>query len=298
MKIIKLSLSTFVVLGLLSGCTPSAELTPAQKKELNKFDTSEIKEFSNQLHQAMNEDELLFYAPVSIENAKDYYEEAMEAEQKDEKLAAYLAAKKALKHGYETKKLVKKYLADVADINRRMKIQNTKEIYPDRYEDFLDDYNDLIKTIDEGKTSEALEDKKEVMAEAKDLYGDAVVFRNINKAKLILEKLEDEDLDELVKKHYEQAQNLYESSRLRIKKEPDNHEMIEDVSKKTNEFALYTQTLAQDVFNFRALDKEEQEMYFDKLHRRISELNKDEANNTILPYPIYEKIDRLQEMNK
>jgi hypothetical protein len=246
----------------------------------------------------MNEDELLFYAPQSIEKAKEYYEEALDAELKDKKMAAYLEAKKALTHGYETKKLVTKYLADVADINKRMQLQNTKEIYPDRYEDFIDSYNELIQTIDEDKTSEALEDKKEVMQEAKDLYGDAVVFRNINKAKLILEKLEDNDLDELVKKHYEQAQKLYESSRLRIKKEPDNHEMVADVAKKTNEFALYTQTLANDVFNFRALDKEEQEMYFDKLHRRIAQLNKDEANNAILPYPIFEKIDRLQEMYK
>jgi hypothetical protein len=246
----------------------------------------------------MNQDELLFYAPISIEKAKDFYEEAQEAELKDEKMVNYLNAKKSLENAYETKKLVLKYLADVIDIDKRMQKQNTKAIFPDRYSEFQDDFKELRETIDEGKASEALEDKKEVMEEAKDLYGDAVVYRNINKAKQILENMEDEDLDELAPQHFQQAQELYKQARLQIKKEPDNQELIERVSKRANEAALYAHTIAKDIFNFRELSKDEQEAYFAKLHRKLAKLNSKEDENAILPLPIYEKIDYLQDLYK
>jgi len=298
MKKITLSISAIILASAITGCVSAPELTPEQQKELNRFDISQIKDFGKQLNTAMNKDALLLYAPVSIEQAKEYYQDALDAELKDEKMSLYLQAKKSLEHAYETKKLVQKYLADVADIDRRMKIQNTKEIFEDRYEDFKDDEKDLVILIDKDQVSEALEDKKEVLSEAKDLYGDAVVYRNIHKARMILDSLKDEDLDELAPKHFEKAETIYEESRLSIKKEPDNKELVENLSRKTNEFALYTQTIAKDVYNFRALSKDEQELYFDKLHRNLAKLNPDEETNSILPFPIYEKIDRLQEIYK
>jgi hypothetical protein len=298
MKKITLSIATSLLL-TFSACGTGPELTPAQQKELRTFDdVSQIAQLGEDLHKAMNSDELLFYAPDSMEKAKEYYEEAQEADTKDAKLAAYLAGKNALADGYETKKLVTKYLADVADIDQRMQKQNTKNIFPDRYQDFRDDYADLIKMIDDGETSDALDEKKEVMIEAKDLYGDAVVYRNINKAKIILDNLEDDDLDDLIPQHYNKARELYESSRLRIKKEPDNHQLIEELSRQTNEAALYAQTLAKDIKNFRALSKDEQEGYFARLHEKLAKLNPDEKHNAILPYPLYEKIDILRDMYK
>ena len=298
MNSIKLSFAAFVVVATFSGCGGGSTLTPAQMQEVNQFDVSKIDTFAEELHKGMNDDELIFYAPYNIDLAKEYYKDALEAEKKDEKMAAYLKAKKALDDAYESKKMVKKYLADVADIDRRMQIQNTKEIFAGRYENFKDDYNDLIVLIDKRQTPEALEEKKTVMQEAKDLYGDAVVYRNINRAKIILENMEDEDLDELAPMHFEKAQQLYESSRLRIKKEPDNKEMVQRVSKQTNEAAQYAQTLAKDVFYFRELNEDEHESYFAKLHRRLSQLNPNEQTKAILPLSIYEKIDYLQEVDK
>ena len=298
MKNIKLSLLAFVITSVVTGCVSAPELTPQQQKELSRFDFSQLKTFKSKLNTAINTDDLLTYAPVSIEQAKEYYEDALDAELKDEKMSLFLQAQKELRHAYETKKLVQKYLADVADIDRRMKLQNTKEIFEDRYNDFKDDEKDLIVQIDKGEVSEALEDKKDVMEEAKDLYGDAVVFRNINKARRILDQMDDDDLDDLNPKHFEKAQKIYEDSRLRIKKEPDNKELIENLSRKTNEYALYTQTIANDIKNFRALSKSEQEFYFDKLHRNLAKLNPNEETQSILPFPIYEKIDKLQEIYK
>jgi len=298
MNSVKLSLVAFIAVATFSGCGGGSTLTPAQIQEVNQFDVSKIDTFAEALHKGMNDDELIFYAPYNIDLAKEYYEDALEAEKKEEKIAAYKNAKKALDDAYESKKLVKKYLADLADIDRRMQIQNTKEIFAGRYENFKDDYNDLIVLIDKRKTPEALEEKKTVMEEAKDLYGDAVVYRNINRAKIILENMEDEDLDELAPVHFEKAQQLYESSRLRIKKEPDNKEMVQRVSIQTNEAAQYAHTLAKDVFYFRELNEDEHESYFAKLHRRLSQLNPNEQTKAILPLPIYEKIDYLQEVDK
>jgi hypothetical protein len=298
MSSIKLSIAGLAVLATLTGCGGGAELTPQQMQKVSQFDMSKIGAFSQKLNKGMNDDELIFYAPYSIDLAKEYYQDALEAEKKDEKIAAYLQAKQALQNAYETKKMVKKYLADVADIKRRMQTQNTKEIYAGRYEDFLDDYNDLITLIDKRKTPEALEDKKTVMQEAKDLYGDAVVYRNINKAKIILDNMADDDLDELAPQHFEKAQKLYESARLRIKKEPDNKEMVKRVSKQINEAAQYAQTLAKDVFYFKELNEDELEGYFAKLHRHLAELNPKEKTNAILPLPIYAKIEYLQELEK
>ena len=249
MNSIKLSLAAFVVVATFSGCGGGATLTPQQQQEVQQFDLSKIDHFAEKLHEGMNTDELLVYAPYSIELAQEYYQDALDAENKDEKMQAYLQAKKALEDAYETKKMVKKYLSDVADIDKRMQVQNTKEIFADRYDNFQDDYKDLIVLIDKRETSQALEDKKTVMEEAKDLYGDAVVYRNINRAKIILENMEDDDLDELVPLHFEKAQKLYDSSRLRIKKEPDNREMVQRLAKETNDAAKYAQTLAKYVFH-------------------------------------------------
>ena len=298
MNSIKLSLAAFVVVATFSGCGGGATLTPQQQQEVQQFDLSKIDHFAEKLHEGMNTDELLVYAPYSIELAQEYYQDALDAEKKDEKMQAYLQAKKALEDAYETKKMVKKYLSDVADIDKRMQAQNTKEIFADRYDNFQDDYKDLIVLIDKRETSQALEDKKTVMEEAKDLYGDAVVYRNINRAKIILENMEDDDLDELVPLHFEKAQKLYDSSRLRIKKEPDNREMVQRLAKETNDAAKYAQTLAKDVFHLRELNEDEQEAYFAKLHRRLAELNYKEQSRTILPLPIYEKIDYLQELQR
>ncbi len=293
---IKLSMAAFAIVATLSGCGGGAPLTPEQQQTLQKFDISQIEKFGERLHSAMNEDELLYYAPYSIDLAQENYQDAMQAAKKEEKMASYLQAKKALEDAYDTKKMVQKYLVDLADIQRRMDIQNTKEIFASRYENFKDDYNDLIVLIDKRETSQALEDKTSVMEEAKDLYGDAVVYRNINPAKIILEKMEDDDLDELAPVHFEKAQKLYESSRLRIKKEPDNKEMVQRVAQNTNEAAKYAQTLAKDVLHFRELNEDEQEAYFAKLHRRLAKLNPNEEQKAILPLPIYEKIDYLQEL--
>ena len=298
MNKISLSIATTLLL-TFSACGTGPQLSAAQQKELRSFDEiAQLKQLEKDIHQAMNKDELLFYAPDSIEKAQEFYEEAQDAKLKDEKMAAYLEAKNALESGYETKKLVHKYLADVANIDKKMQAQNTKAIFPDRYQDFRDDYAELIKMIDDGETSDALDEKKDVMTNAKDLYGDAVVYRNINKAKTILDRMDDDDLDEMAPQHYQKAQEIYESARLRIKKEPDNHQMIEEVSRKANEAALYAQTIAKDVANFRSLSKDEQENFFARLHEKLAQLNPDEKKNAILPFPLYEKIDILHDMYK
>jgi len=110
--------------------------------------------------------------------------------------------------------------------------------------------------------------------------------------------MDDDNLDEMAPQHYQKAQEIYESARLRIKKEPDNHQMIEEVSRKANEAALYAQTIAKDVANFRSLSKDEQENFFARLHEKLAQLNPDEKKNAILPFPLYEKIDILHDMYK
>lgn len=286
-----LSISAVMLLTAFNGCGGGQTLTPAQMQKVKEFDVTKIDVLGDAIHKGMNDDELLFYAPVSIAKAKEDYESALGAEQKDEKLAYYLAAKKDLANAYETKKLVKKYLNDVAEIDSKMQKQNTQEIFTKRYDDFKDEYNDLITTIDEGKVSDALADKKEVMLHAKDLYGDAVVYRNINQAKVILDKMEDENYDEAVPKHFEQARKLYEDSRARIKREPDHTELIKDISVKTNNAALYAQTLAKDVMKAKTLaDENGFEFYFDVLHHNIASLNPEESIDPILPLSVDEKV--------
>ena len=290
-----LSVSAAVLLAGLSGCGMGPTLTPAQMQKVQSFDVSQITTLGEAIHKGMNQDELLFYAPISIAQAKEDYESALASENKEDKLASYLAAKKELANAYETKKLVKKYLSDLAKIDNKMKALDTQEIFASRYSDFKDDYNDLIKTFDEGKVSDALEDKKEVMQNAKDLYGDAVVYRNINKAKTIMQKMSDDDLDEAVPKHYEKLEKLYEQTRLKIKREPDNKEMVKSVSKELNEFAQYTETLAKDVVKLKAIDPDEYESYLDRIHHEFASLNSDEKIESILPLSIEDKINYIKE---
>jgi len=296
MRLIGLSIAAGILLAGLSGCGMGPTLSPAQMQKVQSFDVSQITTLGEDIHKGMNEDELLFYAPISIAQAKEDYENALSAEKKEEKMASYLAAKKELANAYETKKLVKKYLSDLAKIDNKMKALDTQEIFASRYSDFKDDYNDLIKTFDEGKVSDALEDKKEVMQNAKDLYGDAVVYRNINRAKTIMQKMSDDDFDEAVPKHYEKLEKLYEQTRLKIKREPDNKEMVKKVSKELNEFAQYTETLAKDVVKLKAIDPDDYESYLDRIHHEFASLNTNEKHESILPLSIEEKINYLKEL--
>ena len=295
MKLIGLSLTVGVLLAGLSGCGMGPTLTPAQMQKVKTFDVSQITTLGDAIHKGMNQDELLFYAPVNIAKAKEDYENALTSEDKEEKLASYLSAKKELANAYETKKLVKKYLSDLAVVNKKMKALDTQEIFASRYNDFKDDYNDLIKTFDEGKVSDALEDKKAVMASAKDLYGDAVVYRNINRAKTIMQKMSDDDLDESVPKHYEKLEKLYEQTRLKIKREPDNKKMVKSISKELNEFAQYTETLAKGVVKLKSIDPDDYEHYLDRMHHEVASLNKNEKVDSILPLSIEDKINYLKE---
>ena len=295
MRLVGLSVSAAVLLAGLSGCGMGPSLTPAQMQKVQSFDVSQITTLGEAIHKGMNQDELLFYAPISIAQAKEDYESALASEDKEEKMASYLAAKKELANAYETKKLVKKYLSDLAEIDNKMKALDTQEIFTSRYNDFKDEYNDLIKTFDEGKVSDALEDKKEVMQNAKDLYGDAVVYRNINRAKTIMQKMSDDDLDEAVPKHYEKLEKLYEQTRLKIKREPDNKDMVKKVSKELNEFAQYTEVLAKDVVKLKAIDPDDYESYLDRIHHEFASLNSDEKIESILPLSIEEKISYIKE---
>ncbi len=297
MKYTTLSLICAALITSMSGCGTTPQLTPQQKKQVQQFnEKTQLQELAQELHKAMNEDQLPFYAPVSLEEAQDALHDAQEAKLKNEQLLYYLQAKKALKHGYDTKKLVQQYLADLADIKQRMDKQRTKEIYPDRYEDFLDDYDDLIKMIDKEELQDVLEDKKEVLKNAQDLYGDAVVFRNINKAALILDSMDDEDLNELAPKLYEKAQRVYEQTRLKIKSDPDNTQLIETIAQHANETALYAQTIANDVRRFRELPKDEQENFFASIHKNLATLNPKEKSTAILPLPMDEKFDYLRKL--
>jgi len=295
MKLMGLSVTATVLLAGLSGCGMGPTLTPAQMQQVKGFNVSQITTLGDAIHKGMNQDELLFYAPISIAQAKEDYENALSSEDKQEKMASYLAAKKELTHAYETKKLVKNYLSDLAKIDNKMKALDTQEIFASRYNDFKDDYNALIKTLDEGKVSDALEDKKEVMATAKNLYGDAVVYRNINKAKSIIQRMDDDNLDEAVPKHYEKLEKLYEQTRSKIKREPDNKEMVKKVSKELNEFAQYTEVLAKDVLKLKAIDPDDYESYLDRIHHEFASLNINEKRESILSLSIEEKIDYLKE---
>jgi hypothetical protein len=295
MKSIALSLIVSTIIVGLSGCGGGAELSPQQMQKVKSFDVSKINTFGDTLHKAMNEDELLFYAPININKAKEDYESALSAETKDEKMALYLRAKKELANAYETKKLVQKYLSDVAEIDAKMQKLSTQSIFPSRYADFRDDYADLIEEFDEGKVSDAIEDKKDVMVNAINLYGDAVVYRNINKAKMIMQKMASDDLDEMVPLHYEKLQKLYEVTRLNVKREPDNRSEVKKLAKELNEFAIYTYTLSKEVKHLRDVGEDGYESYLDRVHHEIASLNKDENEHSILPLSIENKVIYLKQ---
>ncbi len=297
MNIIKLSLAAALVASTFVGCgSTTPTLTPQEQKQVSSFDVSQITLLNQKINKAINDDNLLVNAPISIELAKEHYASALAEKDKALQMAAYLAGEKALKHAYTSKGLVKKYLNDVADIDRRMNKAQTPIVYIKRYHSFQDDYDDLIRLIDEDKVTEALKDKKEVLENANSLYGDTMVYNHIEDANRILENMGNEDLDEAAPIQFEKAQKQYEVSRLAIKQNPDNTKQVKNMARKANDSAKYAQTLGKDVAAMLKLDKDEEEYesFFNKLHHRISALNPDETKNPILPYPIYEKINRLE----
>ena len=294
MNFIKLNLLVIVAITMFTGCVGTKVLTPEEQEAVRLFDVSKISELGLELKKGIDEDELLFYAPLSIEKVKELYADAMEEEDKIKKMSAYNSAKEILANAYKNKSLVKQHLVEVADIDKSMKEQNTNTVFASRYNDFYEDYMDLIVMIDKGKTTEVLEDKIEVMTDANELYGDTVVFNNIENVKRLLKKMQDDGFDALAPVNYEKATKLYESTRLSIKGDAFNVELVKKLSQEAIEAAVFAQTLARDVSILSKLNEEDYENYFVRLHTSLSSLNPDEIDNTILPYPINEKISHLK----
>jgi hypothetical protein len=293
-KLTSSTLSTLLVSSFFAACTPPPELTQKQQEQLGSFNLSQVDSFAHKIDKAINTDELSFYAPVSMKNVKSYYDSAQKEEVKSAKYASFLAAQESLEHAYKTKELVKDYCAPIFVLQEKMDKLNTKQIFESDYSSFIDGFMDVIELIDEDEITSALNLKKEVLEEGNNLHSDAIVFRNMNRAKEILESMDDNDLNDEAPNHYEKANILYYETEKKIKKDPENMDLVNRLSTKAINAALFAQTISKNVLTIKSLDVDEYENYFAKIHQKISLLNPNEEKNSILPLSFSLKVESLK----
>jgi hypothetical protein len=116
----------------------------------------------------------------------------------------------------------------------------------------------------------------------------------MNRAKEILESMDDNDLNDEAPNHYEKANILYYETEKKIKKDPENMDLVNRLSTKAINAALFAQTISKNVLTIKSLDVDEYENYFAKIHQKISLLNPNEEKNSILPLSFSLKVESLK----
>lgn len=294
MKIQKIALSTLLISSLFLGCTQTPEPTPEDQKQIAQFDIKDIDTFQTELTDTIDDENLMFYAPISASKAISSYEDAKSSKDKTEKYLSFQTVKKALKKALQTKELVLKNFDEIIIYQEKMIEVNVKFAFPDRYVDLLDNFSTLIKEIDNDDLPSALKEKPELLNEAKELYGDTIVYNNLQRVEEVMENIKLNKLDLQAPKHFEKLETLYEKSKQEIKQDPDNNEKVLKVATEVFNLALFTQVIANDVLKLKTVDVENYENYIEDMHKTIAKLTPKDLPYSLLQLSLEKKMQEIK----
>ena len=201
---------------LLQGCASAklanqAALTAAADAKASELGTnSELAlQRAEAAYQTAIKDQLGFYAPHTMEKLDEALKQAQQAHGKQQTLQAVKAAAHVLtllENGQRNKAEALKLLAPVFEQKQRVDELNAQTVLSDDYQNQLENIQELIGLIEEGKSEQAVSDSADVVADLVALERQTMLALHWQPAEDVLEQAEDEDADDHASKTYEDAE--------------------------------------------------------------------------------------------
>ena len=249
-------LSVFIILSVLLsvGCSSIDKkekftLTEEQKQELfAKGPVEALKEAQASIDQGINA-KFDYFAPKHLKQSKELFETASKFINDENKVLLDKIKNKGELTGSEQKKteaffrkvaLVKQYIEDGQKIkgiievelkevfkqNDRLKELKALSEFPSEFEDIQQEIREIISDVEVKKELYVFKTRANLLNNMKDLEAKIVIKNTIKPTKVVFGKIEDKDYDEFAPFTFNQAQKIFESSTLFIKKNPRDFEGV------------------------------------------------------------------------
>jgi|GEM_PF-2232835 len=279
-----LRLVPIACLSLLSACAGNAvkdsdsiqQSAMQQAKAIEQTPESVIAQ-SQSLQLEAQKADLYFYSPSYMEQAEGALEDAEDAI-KSKKLAheiiAYaLTAKKLFNRGLENKTTVLKQLSASFDGLAMLKAIDTHKVLASDFQELRDDTKDLIILIEQGKTTEAINEQKDLLNDISDVEIQTLKKTFLTVAENALDKAEDADADDFAAKSFSDAQKNIETFEKFIETSAKEREQIKEKSLLAIRLAQHAEHVAKAAVPLLKLNKETAEehiLYVETLINRIA----------------------------
>lgn len=221
--------------------------------------------------------DLYFYSPSYMEQAEDALEDAEDAiksKKLPHEIIAYaLTAKKLFNRGLENKATVLKQLSASFDGLAILKEIETDTVLPSDFQDLRDDTKDLIILIEQGKTTKAIIDQKELLTDISEIEIKTLKKTYLSIAENALEKAEDADADDYAAKSFTDAQKNIETFETFIETSAKQREQIKQKSLQAIRLAQHAEHVskaAQPLLKLNNETAEEHILFIEKLMNRIA----------------------------
>jgi hypothetical protein len=279
-----LRLIPIVCISLLSACAGNAvkdsdsiqQSAMQQAKAIEQTPEMVIAE-SQALQLDAQKADLYFYSPSYMEQAEDALEDAEDAiksKKLPHEIIAYaLTAKKLFNRGLENKATVLKQLSASFDGLAMLKEIETDSVLPSDFQDLRDDTKDLIILIEQGKTTKAINDQKELLTDISEVEIKTLKKTYLSIAENALEKAEDADADDYAAKSFTDAQKNIETFETFIETSAKQREQIKQKSSQAIRLAQHAEHVskaAQPLLKLNNETAEEHILFIEKLMNRIA----------------------------
>lgn len=280
----KSRLIPIVCISLLSACAGNAvkdsdsiqQSAMQQAKAIEQTPETVIAEGQTLQLEAQKED-LYFYSPSYMEQAEDALEDAEDAIKSKklphEIITHALAAQKLFKRGLENKTTVLTQLSASFDGLAMLKAIETDTVLASDYQDLRDDTKDLIILIEQGKTTEAINEQKELLMEISDVEIKTLKKNYLTVAENALEKAEDADADDYAAKSFSDAQKNLETFEKFIETSAKQRELIKEKSLSAIRLAQHAEHVSKAAAPLLKLNPETAEehiLFIEQLMNRIA----------------------------
>lgn len=272
-----------VCLSLLTACVgnsvkdgESIQQSAIQQAKATKQDPQTVIADSQTLQLEAQREDLYFYSPTYMEQAEEALEDAEDAikskKPSHEIIAHALTAQKLFKRGLENKPTVLKQLSATFSGLEMLKDINTDKILASDFQDLQDDTKDLIVLIEQGKTTQAIADQKELLGDITEVEISTLKKTYLTVAEDALEKADDADAEDFAAKSFLSAQKNIETFELFIESSPKQREAIQNKSSAAIHLAQHAEHVAkaaQPLLKLNPESAEEHILFIEKLMARV-----------------------------
>lgn len=280
----------------LGGCAGD-DVTPPQAQVTWTAEKQALDQQLSAIDEAKKEG-LGYFAPTTFSKAKDTVTEAKEllaeADSKKEFSQKLRESKQWLAKAETSRSIAEKELAEILEYKAKLTKLKAAALYPDEYENFNEDLNDIIEKIDEGEGVASFENRVSVQAEGRELYSKAVIQGSLYKVADILGEMEESDLASYAPKAYAKAQDTYKNSMFTIQQFPDNEEVIGKASVAALKDAEVALLIAKESRKVSESDERSVEFYVEQIHGKLNDIyGKLDAEGSILTRPMPQKLGQI-----